>query len=349
MTKLADLLRTLDDRAAQAPDGLGLIEAAQRGATRIRKRRRVIRLAAAAAVVAVVAVGVPTGLRMQAARVIPAVPDRARTAQDMTLEVGPVEGLVLGDFGTSASGQFQSLSVKAAGAEYFFDVYAYPPGSPDRYGSIVGSPKQAMSVRGREASLQDDGFFQTLNWRFTDGTLIAVRFTARKSPSAESMARLPLNPLAENDRALLLSVAEAIQIGKPRPVPAPIRFGWLPPGLTFTGITSRGEPGKFTSGSYINMTLTFPTSAAHDKRQVDVNVTKRAGTKMFRETADINGFPGYFGHPSVRRDSLVVRTPTCDIEFLTSPGMTEAEIIRMAEDAEFYPCSQPTDWKPPMG
>ena len=349
MTELADLLRTLDDRAAQAPDGLGLIEAAQRGATRIRKRRRAIRLAAAAMVVAVVAVGVPTGLRMQAARVIPAVPDRARTAQDMTLEVGPVEGLVLGDFGTSGSGQFRSLSVKTANLEHFFDIYAYPPGSPDRYGSVTGPPKQAMSVRGREAVLQDTGFFQTLSWRFADGTLIAVRFTARRSPSAASAAGVPPSPLARGDRAVLLSVAEAIRIGKPRPVPAPIRFGWLPPGLTFTGITSRGEPGRFRSGSYITMTLTFPASADHDRRQVDVNVTNRAGTQNFRKTANINGFSGYFGHPSMRRDSLVVRTPTCDIEFLTSPGMTEAEVIRMAEDAEFYPCSQPTDWKPPMG
>ncbi|MBG0560421.1 SigE family RNA polymerase sigma factor [Actinoplanes aureus] len=345
MTTLDGLRRTLENRATTAPDRAGLVQAAQTRAARIRRRRRITKVTLAAGLALVVAVGTPVVLHQRRATPPPPaiVPDRARSGAEMTLAISPDAGAVLGAYGVSRSAQWQEVSLSTStGEEFDATVMVYPAGSPDRKQSshetveeteVQGLPARYFRTEGKEE----------LVWRTAGGDRIDVTHVSHPLPEASP------EDVDTSDRTAMQKIAEAVRFEAPWKVKAPIRFGTLPDGLHFDGMSVHStQPERIN----ITMSLSFPDSEPNDRRQIDVNFGYGDVTRYSRlsPVPDINGHRARYGsYPEGKRNQLVVQVGSCTVEFLTSPGMTEQQIRDLVASSEIIPCEQVDAWVPPIG
>lgn len=345
MTTLDELRQAMENRAKQAPDGVGLVQAAQLGAARVRRRRRITRLTLAAGLVLAIAVGTPVGLHLRAAPrpVDAAVPDRPRTASEMTLTIDPSVHAVTGGYGISGSGQYQRFTItSSAGKEISADVYVYDHGNLDR---VFGNrPFEVTTVQGQPARYRNDNFSAEVAWRATDDSVVSVTYHSFSTDPTAKAANAA-------DRAALLKISEGIRIGPPRAIKTPIRFGKLRDGLRLTGVTVRYSSRVESVPSDVVITLAYPNSVENNRRQVDVTTLPEGldpGRAGLRQVASVGGHPAWFGEGG-RRDKLVLGNGACTVEFLTSPGMTERQVRDLAGESQLFPCDQTDTWVPPVG
>jgi hypothetical protein len=347
MTTLDQLRQAMEERAALAPDGAGLVQAAQAGAARIRRRRRITGMTVAAGLTLAIAAGTPAVLQWRATPppVAPAVPDRTRTAGEMTLTIDPAARAAVDRYGASSSGQFQSVAITTpAGKRYDADVYAYAPGTPDQ---AIPGPVETAVVQGRPAQYRKHPGSESLTWRDPGGSLVSVDH--RYLRQSDAAVRRPPGVHDGPDRAALQTIADAVRIGPPREITAPIRFGTLRDGLRMSGITvSVADPAR----PIVTVTLEYPGSTANDRRQVDVITMAGSGSGRGRApVAAVGGHPAWYGPygDNKRRNSLMLDAGPCRVDFITSPGMTEQQVRDLAGGARLIPCDQMASWVPPVG
>ncbi|MEU4419048.1 hypothetical protein AB0F81_00330 [Actinoplanes sp. NPDC024001] len=348
MTTLDELRRTLEERATTAPDGHGLVQAAQVGAARVRHRRRVTRVILGAGLALAVAVGTPVVVQQRRAAPTPAiVPDRARLADEMTLNIDPAAGIRVGQWGTSASGQWLEVFVPTStGRDYQAHVAAYPPGHPERK-AYPGQTVEMTESQGRPARYLHGSHLEMLVWRDAGGNQISVErraFPFPDGPGASSPAQDSL------DRATLQKIAEAVRFEAPRKIRMPIRFGPLRDGLRFGSMSvQHDEPQRVQ----VVMAMEYPNTRSDNRRQIDIFVTtgRRNGEESgLTAVPDINGYRAWYGPygDNKRRNLLLLQVGQCSLEFITSPGMTRQQIIDLSTEAKLIPCEQVDAWEPPI-
>jgi hypothetical protein len=337
MTTLDDLRRTLEGHATLAPDTIGLVQAAQAGAARIQRRRRVAAVAGVAVLIAVIAFGTPVAWHRRAAPVpVTPKPPATRQATEITFRLDAGAGFTVVDEGVSTKRQ-EFVVDGQAGTSFQAIVMAFGPDEPFNPSSRPSGPGASAEpavVQGRPATFILFGDSRqslmvshpTLRWKDPSGTWLEV-----------TQVR------GGFDRATLTSLANVSRIGSPSPMKAPLRLGPLPPGLTVAGAgltRATSYPGPF------NVTLASPRTGQLDPAPAQIGMFRKtpgypASGSGLKRAAPVNGHPAWAAGGRLELD-----VGACVASFTRGPGITLDQLRSLAAGTTFADCTDQSTWIP---
>lgn len=377
MTGIRELQDTFEAHAHLAPDGAGIVAAAEAGAARVRRRR--LHLGIGATVVAAIAALVPVAatrgptVPRPAPQHLPAQPPY-RAALALTVDLaadGPYVKLEYGAWGTT-----QVILARPAnqnpgpGAT----IMVHDPGTFDAARFTHG---ERVTVQGHEAYFVPDYILGTElglppgtagDRHVIVGTSAPPGFTEIPTPAVgwPDASGAWVVVLDGGDKAKLLHVAEAVRLGAPRMVPAPFRLGYVPAGLPGAYIRARhvgmnnatlglgtvddmSNPRSFVT---VPKGIPLAVSAFAHGDYVDGHVadlgaapTKVAGLDTWYLTASDRGW-GVADGAAV----LVVNTPHCVVLIGVADRnrVPYPELKRIVEGADFRNCADERTWTAPL-
>jgi hypothetical protein len=371
VTSLDELRTTLAHHAGLAPDAAGLVEQAQAGAVRLRRRNRVRTVAAAVAAVVLV-VGAPSVARFYLTEPPPnpAGPmTYYREPFELTLDLAP--GPIYFTMTHGTQGKTQFLVARPIGTpkdDSGGTIKAYDPGTFDptrlRRGERVtvhGHPAYYVEnldppapVASTNAADPGAPLYRTgaaVGWQDTSGAWVTVSDGA--------------------SRAAMLRLAESVRLASPRTARAPVRFGWVPGDLPVTYIESRdvaahgveaqvgfgapaGPPAQ-GSGPFLRIPPSTPLSitvlpmdgimTAWGTDYADRPMRTIAGHRTWYIEGDSGNFSNRDGsHLLIEAGSCGITITVQDRARIPFPALE-----RMVENMTFGGCDDTSDWMPIIG
>jgi hypothetical protein len=358
MTTVDDLRHSLEGHAMLAPDATGLVEAAQAGAARIHRRRRITAIVTAAVLVVAAAVAVPVTWRLRAAPVAPAVTGPhipiGRKAQEMTLAIDP--GFPASTVLQATDFESQRINVEQrSGSKIVFsaDIHAW---EPSVIGSVGGLPTGAIveriTVAGHAAEYVTTppatrgGPAPDPSVRWTEPTGVYVRVTQDYGTA---------------DRARLLALAAAVHIGPAHPLLMPFQIARIPAGeqvvSASAGETSvAGEPAALTLSASGNVEARLLLIYAEDKIPLErvaggpfggpTPVAPIGGRRAWKAAKE-RWMASMPSHEST--DALVVDAGSYWAIFSSSPELSAEQVRQVASSTTFATFTDKSSWLPPVG
>jgi hypothetical protein len=362
-----------------------VVEAALAGAVRLRRRRRLVRVAAAVVVALVVPVAVVAGVRVTGGeRAVPATPPSPsswphyRDPLEVTVEVDPAAGYTVIE--RQAQRDRQVVTLRPADARDVV-VTVHNPGTFDPKPFLAAPEEDADGRRVRYLSMfVFDDVCPTPPPPPRDGITPedCLSAAAARQPKATpalawaepSGAWVVLRQVAGSNRTDLLRAAAAVRFGPPRGLRTPYRLGYVPAGFTGVYAASHQPPWPLNSvfaldpDPAVPITGLDPTNGATHDVSVALTIrvtpmtgyvgghiadlgapTKVAGLDTFYLTASTAGW-------SVEPGSavFVVGNGHCPV-FMTvreRDRVPYAELVRMVENATFTDCADPATWTAPL-
>lgn len=361
MNTLNDLRSSLDRHADQAPDGFGLLEQAQSGAARIRRRHRITLAVVAAGAVLAVAAGVPAVVRLRepGAPVAAPAPAYHRTPSQLTLEAVAGSGITFANL--QSQGPMQFAFARVAGRTLSAPgpaVSAYDPGSFDPSALRRG---QRLTVAGRTAWFavdyqpRADGYAQTLiGWRDPSG----VWLTVSPDMAVHRTGSVTVDQQTMDD---LTTVVAGLRIGPARDYPLPYRLGWLPPGVQVESVSTAPQAPDWQTWISLSTDREPPRAGAPggvNQPSSSVRIDTRLKTdRSWRDirTADgkkkttVAGHPAWYRKNSGRltQSQLAVEIGGCGFTISVERSMiTFAELERLVGGITVADCGDPKTWGP---
>jgi len=362
MNTLDDLRRIFDEDASAAPDPVGVMAAAEQGATRIRRRRRAAVATCAAVLVAAVAVAVPViTQRQRADGPAPATVQIERGPHQVTLGVDGQSGYAVTSQASYENLQRILFRNATESKRFIASAIAYDPSSGfdpsllrrgeriDLSGHeawYVGNyPFGGYMMEGHRNSLD----IPAVGWRDPTGTWILVfempNFDYREDPE-------------DPDRARLLRDAQAVRIEAMHEMTAPISLGPLPAGIP---PVSTASSDRRTQATVLLGGKPSPLDAAWawgPSKGTAVMIEARPdgpNTKIpdkATRVAPVAGYPAWFtketSGTALGNGSLWVRARGCTITFSAWDRdlATAKQVRQIAEATTYADCDNPATWGP---
>jgi hypothetical protein len=289
-------------------------------------------------------VAVPVTWRLHASPVAPATKHTGpvRGAGELTISLDPKAGFSL--FAQSATDFRQDLEVYSTPDRidlFHASVVATEAGAPPdifRRPDLPGTKR--ITVGGHDAldvaqeQPYPGGTFRSETLHWTD-------------PSGRTIDVSDVNP-AHLDHAMLLRVAAAVRVGKPRPVTMPFRLGPLPPGLHLNSISSNRSPLPSPELRFV-----YPATVHVVAIQIEVMDKKRTPTvpKFHdpRPALPVAGRQAWSDTYRIPQDVLTVDAGPCWIRFTKSNQLTAAQLHEIADHTTYLDCTRESTWTAPVG
>jgi len=362
MNTLEDLRRIFDEDASAAPDPVGVVAAAELGATRIRRRRRAVLATSVAVLVAAVSVAVPMVTRRH--RVDGPMPAATagveRGPQQVTLGVDGSSGYAVTSQDSDENMQRILFEKTAESPRYTAGAVAYDPNAgfdptPLRSG-------ERIMVSGHEAWYVGNYSFATylltnrtrldiaaVGWQDPTGTWVLVfGYPSFFTPSDSE----------QPGRARLVQDAQAVRVEAMHEMTTPISLGPLPAGLP---PLSEAFTDRHTEATVLLGGSPAPLDAAMapgPKKGTAVMIEARPDgpdakvpAKAARVAA-VAGYPAWFtkatSGTALGNGSLWVRARGCTITFSAwDRNLATAKQLREIAAATTYAdCAHPATWGP---
>lgn len=369
MNSVEDLRQTLEAHTHLAPDSAGILQHAQTGATRIRRRRRIARTTMATAALAIAVAGVPIVLHHgPSALTGSGVADHRRPGQ-FTVEVADGSGATLKEL--QSYGPMQSVAVSVpmtatapggatpTGGIKEAQATVYDPGAFDptelRRGTRVTVSGHAAWLRSNYVPGDHVAAVEftdiMLGWKEPAGAWVLVT----PSLAARISGRTASDPEVI---ATLTTVAELLRIGPPRDTLTPYRLNWLPDGVGVDAVLNPSDDGppRTTIGLSKNGILRhlIPQSGpiVGDFVMIDTTPTtaplwRDTHKALSRSKLTVAGHPAQYqpakdqGHTS----ELAIEIGDCGITIrVTGEVVTFAEQQRMVREMGVVDCAAPATW-----
>jgi hypothetical protein len=373
MRGVQQLRQTLDDHAALAPDGAGLVEAAQAGAVRVRRRRRLALTGAVAAVTALAAALPATlpQLRDTAPHQAASAPTDYRERFQLTVDLAPHQNYFTLTSGTDGTLQFLAVrTVRPSETDQGGEVRVYDPGTYDPTQLLRG---ERITVQGHPAYYVPDLMVGT-----------ASRLEDPAEERAEREMRVPAvgwqDPSGAwvivfglaDDRTALLRLAEQVRVGPPRDAVAPYHLTYVPAGLPGAYLQMyRGGPGGWPHsavalavdrqpsqdqvlpplsprGAPLKITME-PTEGNRDLEWIIPDLGPKTHTIAGYDAWYVPMPHRHFTGPE-KGSQLFVTIGSCTL-WITVADRTQIpfeEQKRMIEGAQFKDCENPDTWVKPL-
>ena len=364
MNTLDDLRRLLEADAGTAPAADGVLAAAERGAARIRRRRRVTAVAGSAALVAAVAMVLPVVTDRRHADRQPSVGVPAeRLPGQVTLGVDPASGYVLAYQDIDMNGQWTMFGRRTATSDEVELQAAAIALDPDA-GFDPSRLRQGerTTVAGHEA------------WYVGDYPLAGYGLERNSSPLRRTPLSTPLfgwrdpggawvlvyqakDPGDDSGRVKLHQAAQAIRVTPAREMTLPISLGPLPDGMPLNRVSSnRQDHGAVSLGGppapldawvlpELGTGATVTIGVAPDDR---LEVPPTGVTRV----APVAGHDAWYA-PTTPLDAqakgtLYVRVGRCTFAFTSRDAdrATAAQLRGIAAGATYADCHDPATWGP---
>jgi hypothetical protein len=340
----------LADHAEQAPESAGIVAAAEAGARRIRRRRRVC-IGAALAVTAALALFVPTYALPNAPPSGDDVADRAgRGPLQTTVEIAPGRGYRVSMSGLLGSVQYLEVTSEQSEDRAGAHVVVHDPGTYDAEPLQRGEP---VTVQGRPGFYLPDlparyagypGEFgrselpsPVVGWADPSGAWVVVLGT-------------PFVPSQFDRRQRVLAVAEAVRTVPPHDVLAPFHLRYVPPGLAplQVDLMHAGGLGFVILGTYsVELGSGGTPGTARNLRLVARDRVYPDPSPSFiihpigEPVEKIGGHDTWYWE-SADAVQLMLHVGRCEYRF-TSRGpdrLTRDELSRIAREAELVDCNR---------
>jgi hypothetical protein len=365
MTNVDELRETLEFHADQAPDGKGVVEAAQ--AIHRRRRRRAGVATVTAAAVLVAAVPLVVSRVAHPVRVSPVMP-AARRVPGLSLNVDLLPGQSAAKVAYGKYGHTQYMIVRPHDkVPYSGDVFVFDPGTP--YTDFLRQGEK-VQVNGHVAYYNKTGYL-TSPYHFpfdflTEGPPVVTEprgIVSWLDPSGAGVAVGHANSLDA-----LLALAENVRIGVPSRVVAPYHLSYLPPGIQLTTAQTRNSDPRDTESDLIFsltplsageaefgfvkpplLIKTLNRTPAVDAYQKGTPPTlKIAGHDAWWYT---NNQPGRYTFLVRNSGALVVNAGNCQMRIMVAgvERFSFDELKRTVEGARFKDCAKPSTWVQPLG
>ncbi|GAB2583200.1 hypothetical protein Aab01nite_84470 [Paractinoplanes abujensis] len=367
MTSLDELRRTLEQGADRAPDATGLVEQARAGAARLRRRNR-MRAIAAAVVAVVLAVSVPSFVRLRTAEPPPnpAGPlTYYRQPYELTLKLAPSKAHFAMVYGTQGTTQFViARPIGNPKNDSGGSIAAYDPGTFDPTRLRRGEP---VTVQGRPAFWvehleepapassgpgggQEYRVGAAVGWQDPSGVWVTV---------SEGF-----------DRASTLRLAESVRLTSPRTVRSPVRFGWVPQNLPVSYADARdvaehgveahigfGRPERSNGRSGPFFMIPYDTPLSVMTSSMDGIMTAWGEDYAKRPMRVINGYKTWYFEGTedsyIRRNSsqMMIEAGSCGVTVVVHDRdkISYAELERMVQNMTFHGCENADGWQPAVG
>ncbi|GAA2498239.1 hypothetical protein [Winogradskya humida] len=382
MTSTNDLRAMLERHAGSAPDGHGMIEAAQAGAIRVRRRRKITATVAAAVTVAVVAIGLPVARHLDSSPPPASVTPRAPS--DMNVSIAAGSGFTVEHWSAVIGRQELTVVQEHPTEEYPGDylVQVFDPGWFDAFKLPAG---RTIKVAGHDALWLPRLDVNELGPGSTPTPIIPM-----PSLAPHMGIELIYNFVAWKDRDgrwttvrandfnydRLFRLAAAIRTGPLAPVRGPLQLGWLPEGLTVTSVESSTPADHGLQQLTISVLDRKPEWEASQHPEpaqsgpdpghgspITVHITAKSGENWrdhsgLSEPSDtVNGFPAWYSEGntvpgethSETESRLFVETTSCAIGLGATDyhHLSKSELLRIAADATIGTCDTNEDgWFP---
>lgn len=365
MNTLDDLRQTLEAHVGLAPDGAGIVQQAQAGAGRLRRRRAVLRAGVAAvAVVAAVAAAPTVSLLRDGGVPMGAAAPANRTPAQFTLAVTPEAPFTV--TATDSVDTRQSMMVSptapAAGSSTSARlVVAHDAGSFDP-AALLGGERVTVSGHdgwfvasgSRPASRPNDSDGKPglaylpprLGWQTSQGAWLVVSPVFPEAPTGSAAAD------RERDLGALLPVAQAVRLTAPRDTRVPYRLGWLPAGLRVhsvrVGLPDRQPAVKWSlPGSGESVGTSGGKVEEFKRDRLDITTSLLGGKPIEgltgRPTTTIAGHPVW--HLPGKPSTLIVKAGNCVVTLAgwgTLGGL--ADLKRIVESMTVADCARTDTW-----
>jgi hypothetical protein len=374
MSGTETLQRILEEKAAEAPDGIGLLDQARAGADRIRRRRRAM-LGAAALVVlaAIVPAAVGPADRPSPTTGLPATAGPPsviwppyRGSLQMTLDLAPGKDYLKLFYGVY--GPVQYITVRETSGKvkenWSGDIAVFDPGTFDA----------THLMRGERITVADHpGYYVPDLLVGTHGGYLPgmpdgreVRLPAVGWQDASGAWVLVFQNQASQDRDTLLRIAQVVRLGQPRDIRAPYRLAYVPAGLPGVYAQTAVHIGDQSSTIEFGTLPTPDPMDASDSIERDtalrVDVFPRheyldSSTRDLGPPMKIAGHDGWYltrstGNLSVDPGSslLILYAGRCHVRI----GVRDVkqipfrELKRMVQGARFTDCADSATWTSPL-
>jgi hypothetical protein len=380
MTTVDELREVLEHRAG-VPDTAGMIEAAQTGAARVRRRRRITAATVAAGLAVVIAVGTPVALgRSRTADPLPAAPSPYRGPGDWTVRLEPDPDRFVLERRIEGAGQVLAVRYRdVANRDQAASVKVYDPGTYDSAWlesgeriTVDGHPAfYTLTVTSRPTGPATDPSVQRALKRSQqlEGEGVAVIGWQDRSGAWVTVG-------GTRSRAALQKLAEAVRLGPPQRTTSPVQFGRVPDGMRLGYIltedaTNGPEISSFTAGigfttqrspAPLRPGFALPWDLDSDTA-LSVLVQPKSGTG-WAELVDgrlaapqwrtIAGHRAWYAPEGTRAfsagsgDHLLVEAGKCGV-VITAAGsgrISYDELARTLAGMAFADCTDPSTWLP---
>ncbi|WP_433203899.1 hypothetical protein ACQP00_34960 [Dactylosporangium sp. CS-047395] len=369
MSDIQQLRRTLVEHEDLAPYGAGLIEAAQAGAARVRRRRRVGYTAAVALATAAVLGGAPTLIGGPSAPVGASAAPHYRDAMQATLGIADGSGYKAFFHGVVGSTQYAVARPVADPNQFGGTVLVHDPGTYDGRRLLAGArvtvhghPAYFVADLGLATGASDAG--PPVSWpKTTPQPVPAVGWQDASGVWVVVYADGPLS----DPRSTLLRVAAAVTLGPPADVRVPFQLGYVPAGLrpTLAELDHYDTQAALVGlGGRPSWDSLWPPSGVNTKFPVGIQVLPRSDYVDYPEagrppTTQIAGHDvWYYTDPRTagrvflaQGSNMVVHFGQCYMSIFVADRaqVPYPELTRMVTDMRFADCHDPATWLPPVG
>ncbi|MBL7253490.1 hypothetical protein [Paractinoplanes lichenicola] len=370
MTSLDELKRTLEQGAGHAPDPAGLVEQAQAGAVRLRRRNR-IRGAVVTVVAVAAAMAVPSVVRSYSAEPPPPNPAGPMTyyrePYEHTLELASNPTYFTMLHGTQGKTQFLvARSLKNSSRDGGGTVAVHDPGTFDptrlRRGeqvTVQGHPAHYVDKLEEPAPTDSPStgpggtpyrIGPAVGWQDPSGAWVIVY---------ESV-----------DRASLLRLAQTVRLTAPHTAKAPVRFGWVPDDLPVSYTESRdvaehgveaqiglGNPDEAPDQSSPFFMMPYSTPLSVIALPMEGIMTMWGEDYAKRPMKLIAGHKTWYiegnGGPFNNKDGsqLLIDAGSCAVTLTVKDrtAIPYAALDRMVQNMIIGTCDDTSDWQPIVG
>jgi hypothetical protein len=346
-----ELRQTLADHEVLAPDSTGLLEAAQQGAGRVRRRRKMAYAAGAAVALAAVVAVAPTAAgyigRPTASDSAASATPAYRTPLQVTVNLDESAGRFKLEYGIVGGTQFIVVRSSNTAPGGSGTILVHDPGTFDSSSLENGEPITIGGHRAYFVPAMEPGGWPAIGWQDPSGAWVIVAGIGRP----------------EQVRAGLTQIAEAVRLGEPRDALVPYQLGYVPRRLPVTSLTISDYRPSETNvvtgfGGQPTLDSLLPTAVSRDmplqiqvlprSDYVDSHTPRTPPTK-------IAGYDSWYittqGDvvPPPNGAILLVSVNNCSVQIQTGnrDQIPYQELKKLVERATFADCTDPGSWLPP--